>query len=82
MGEGDDVLAGVGSDELFEEPTVDFCRIPQVDGRGTDSSLTLCWRRQSRANSSLNPNSLLAGNIQGILFAGASEWTIGLGIRS
>jgi hypothetical protein len=28
MGKGDDVLAGVGSDELFEEPTVDFCRIP------------------------------------------------------
>src|SRR5215831_19476265 len=31
---------------------------------GTESSLTLWWRRQSRANSSLN--SLLTGKIQGI----------------
>ena len=30
------------------------------------SLLTRCWRAQSRANSSLMPNSLLAGKIQGI----------------
>ena len=34
---------------------------------GTESLLTLCWRRQSRANPSLKGrNSLLAGKIQGI----------------
>ena len=38
------------------------------------------WRRQSRANSSLKPNSLLAGKIQGILFVGAFECDYWLGI--
>jgi len=33
--------------------------------RGTESSQTRRWRRQSRANSSLKANSLLAGKIQG-----------------
>src|ERR1700724_611378 len=28
--------------------------------------LTLCWRRESQENPSLDPNSLLAGKIQGI----------------
>jgi hypothetical protein len=37
------------------------------------SQWTRCWRRQSRANPSLKPNSLLAGKIQGILFVWASE---------
>jgi hypothetical protein len=35
---------------------------------GTDGLQTRRWRRQSRANPSLKPNSLLAGKIQGILF--------------
>jgi hypothetical protein len=35
--------------------------------------LTLRWRRESRANPSLNPNSLLAGKIQGISSIRASE---------
>src|SRR5262249_42999987 len=34
--------------------------------------MTRCWRRQSRANPSLKPNSLLAGKIQGILLFWAS----------
>jgi SNF2-related domain len=37
-------------------------------GAGASSQGTLRWRRQSRANPSLKPNSLLAGKIQGILF--------------
>ena len=41
--------------------------------RKSGSHWTLCWRRQSRANPSLKPNSLLAGKIQGILFVWASE---------
>jgi hypothetical protein len=34
---------------------------------GTESLQTHRWRRQSRANSSLKPNCLLAGKIQAIL---------------
>ena len=49
--------------------------------RGTESSQTLRWRRQSRANSSLKPNSLLAGKIQGILFVWASECAYWLAIQ-
>src|SRR3984893_15804168 len=45
------------------------------------SHKTLRWRRQSRANPSLKPNSLLAGKIQGILFVGASECDYWLGIQ-
>ena len=35
--------------------------------------MTLRWRRESRANPSLNPNSLLAGKIQGFSSIWASE---------
>jgi hypothetical protein len=38
------------------------------------SHLTPRWRRQSRANSSLKLNSLLAGKIQAILFVWAPEY--------
>jgi hypothetical protein len=38
---------------------------------GASSQLAHRWRRQSRANSSLKPNSLLAGKIQGIFFVWA-----------
>ena len=37
---------------------------------GTDGLQTLRWRRESGANSSLKPNSLLAGNLQGIYLFG------------
>src|SRR5215813_6377473 len=43
--------------------------VPVINGhqhrRGTESLQTHRWRRQSRANSSLKGNSLLAGKIQG-----------------
>ena len=45
--------------------------------RKSGSHRTQHWRRQSRANSSLKPNSLLAGKIQGIFFVwafGCSCW--------
>jgi hypothetical protein len=45
----------------------------KVRNHDTGVHLTLRWRRQSSANSSLKPNSLLAGKIQGILFVWASE---------
>jgi hypothetical protein len=38
---------------------------------GTESSQTRRWRRQSRANPSLKPNSLLGGKIQGIFIVQA-----------
>ena len=43
--------------------------------------MTRRWRGQSRANSSLKPNSLLAGKIQGILFVWAPERDYLIGIR-
>ena len=40
----------------------------QAHDLNAGSYMTPRWRRQSRANPSLKPNSLLAGKIQGILF--------------
>ena len=66
---------------IVADLTVPVVRAAVARQRRTGLPPTLRWRRQSRANPSLKPNSLLAGKIQGILFVGASECDYWLGIQ-